>query len=73
VYGYDKDGEMEYIINEEKAAVVRRIFAEYIQGKSLPEISRSLAKDGIVSPWGKVWTPTVLSKLLKNENTAVIF
>lgn len=67
VYGYDKDGELEYIINEEKAAVVRRIFAEYIQGKSLPEISRSLAKDGIVSPWGKVWTPTVLSKLLKNE------
>ena len=68
VYGYIKDGELEYVIDEERAAIVRRIFSEYSKGMSLPEISRGLAKDGIGSPWdGKVWTPTVLSKLLKNE------
>lgn len=67
VYGYAKDGELEYLIDKERATVARRIFMEYTQGKSLPEISRSLANDGILSPWGKAWTPTVLSKMLKNE------
>ena len=67
VYGYTKDGELEYLIDEERAAVVRRIFADYIHGKSLPEIMRGLSKDGIESPLGKAWTPTALSNLLKNE------
>lgn len=67
VYGYDKNGELEYIINEERAAVVRRIFTEYVHGRSLPEIIRGLTQDKIPSPWGGAWTPTVLAKLLKNE------
>jgi DNA invertase Pin-like site-specific DNA recombinase len=67
VYGYQKIGEIEYIIDEERATVVRRIFAEYILGASLPEISRGLARDGISSATGKSWSPTVLAKILRNE------
>jgi hypothetical protein len=67
VYGYQKIGEIEYIIDEERATVVRRIFAEYILGASLPEISRGLARDSIASATGKSWSPTVLAKMLKNE------
>lgn len=67
VYGYKKDGELEYIVNEEQAAVVRRIFAEYARGKSLPEIIRAFEHEGIPSPWGRTWTPTVMANILKNE------
>ena len=67
VYGYTKDGDLEYLVDEERAATVRRVFANYIHGKSLPDIVRILTKDGIASPWDKNWTPTVLSKMLKNE------
>ena len=67
VYGYQKIGEIEYIIDEERATVVRRIFAEYILGASLPEISRGLARDSISSATGKSWSPTVLAKILRNE------
>ena len=63
VYGYTKVGELEYIIDEECATVVRRIFDDYIKGKSLMEISRGLAKDKILSPFGGTWFPKVLSQI----------
>ncbi|MHB1454992.1 MAG: recombinase family protein [Saccharofermentanales bacterium] len=67
VYGYTKVGELEYLIDEDRAVAVRRIFAEYSHGRSLPEIIRRLAQAKIPSPWGMAWTSTVISKLLKNE------
>ncbi len=67
IYGYKKVGEVEYIIDEDAARIVRRIFNEYAHGSSLPEIIRGLEKDGIESPWGRSWAPTVLANMLRNE------
>lgn len=64
LYGYDKanvlhpDGRFERgmrTINEEQAAVVRRIFAEVIAGRSTIAIARDLNLDGILAPRGGEW------------------
>ncbi|WP_069649000.1 recombinase family protein [Caloranaerobacter ferrireducens] len=66
--GYDKDENGELIINEEQAKIVRRIFKEYLQGKSADKIAAGLMKDGILTVTGKKkWHPTVITKMLKNE------
>ena len=54
---YDKDEHGELIINEKKAELVRRIYDEYLQGKSYQKIANGLERDGI---------PTVTG-ILKNE------
>ena len=67
VYGYKKEGELEYIIDEDEAVGVRMLFDGYMKGKSMPEICRELYEVGIYSPWGNRWTPNAISKVLKNE------
>ena len=43
-------------INQEEAAVVRRIFEEYAAGKPIANIVRDLNRDGIPSPSGGKWS-----------------
>jgi DNA invertase Pin-like site-specific DNA recombinase len=45
--GYDKNENGELIINEKEAEVVRRIYADYLEGKGLNAIGLGLTKDGI--------------------------
>ena len=55
---------------EPEAAVVRRIFDDYVHGgHSLREIIRRLAADQIPPPTGRdrLWRTSTLSKLLRNE------
>ena len=47
-------------IDEEQAEVVRRIFTEYADGRTLQEIVADLNRDGIPSPGGSLWRPTAL-------------
>lgn len=55
-------------INDEEAAIVRRIFRDYVDGGSLRGIAISLRKDGILTPTGKtVWYPSTLKFILENE------
>jgi site-specific DNA recombinase len=62
-YGYDvtpgKPGE--WTINPAQAAIVRRIFAEYIAGERTPAITAKLNADGIKPPRGKHWQPGALT------------
>jgi site-specific DNA recombinase len=62
-YGYDvtpgKPGE--WMINPAQAAIVRRIFAEYIAGERTPSIAARLNADGIKPPRGKYWQPGALT------------
>ena len=51
--GYTKDEEGKLIIVPEEAEVVRRIYAEYIDGASFLQIKRSLEADGILNGVGK--------------------
>lgn len=45
--GYTKDEDGKLVIVPEEAAVVRRIYAEYLEGASFLQIKRSLEADGI--------------------------
>lgn len=49
-YGLTVNEEGKYIINEEAANVVRRIFSLYIEGHSTKSIANQLAKECIVTP-----------------------
>jgi DNA invertase Pin-like site-specific DNA recombinase len=50
-YGFDKiDGKL--IVNEEQAAVVRRIYKEFLDGHSFTRIAERLTADGIPTETG---------------------
>lgn len=60
-------------INEEQAAIVRRIFAEYIDGRSSTQIARALNKDEVPPPQGArtrceaSWSKEATYSILTNE------
>ena len=51
--GYDKGVDGGFVINEEQAKIVRRIFNEFIDGKNLSQIAKGLRSDGIKTVTGK--------------------
>lgn len=51
--GYKKDNEGNLVVDEAKAAVIRRITREYLEGKSLIQIGRGLEVEGIFTGAGK--------------------
>ncbi|MEA4974088.1 MAG: recombinase family protein [Candidatus Metalachnospira sp.] len=65
-YGYiNEDGE--YLINEEQAVGVRRIFELYTSGKTLLEIVQILTDEEIPTMQGTNWWPKSLTEVLRNE------
>jgi site-specific DNA recombinase len=69
-YGYDivrtigDDGVVstgERKINDDEARIVRRIFSEYVRGKSPRQIAFNLNKDGIAGPTGKAWGASTIN------------
>ena len=66
-YTRDKKGTVLKIVPEE-AITVRRIYAEFLDGKSLKEIAEGLERDGIASPSGReTWHPSTVKSILQNE------
>jgi len=66
--GYDKNKDGELIINEDEAKIVRRIFTEYLEGKSYNAIGKGLTKDGIRTVTGnEKWWDSTISGILSNE------
>jgi len=66
--GYDKNEDGELIINEDEAKTVRRIFREYLEGKSYNSIGNGLTKDGIRTVTGnEKWWESTVSGILSNE------
>lgn len=66
--GYTKDEEGNLIIVPEEAEIIKRIYREYLEGKSLAGIGRDLEKDGILTAAGKPrWRPETIKKILSNE------
>jgi len=66
--GYDKGENGELVVNPEQAVTVRRIYAEFLQGKSPYQIAKGLTADGIPTPGGKQkWTDKVIRSILTNE------
>ena len=51
-------GEREIV--EEEAAVIRRIFRDYVTGASPKQICKALNKEGIPGPQGALWGPSTI-------------
>ena len=73
-YGYRRvprgpQGPAHLEVFEPEAAVVRRIFDEYVHGDvAMRQIARRLNVDGILSPTGKpTWGNSTIGRLLRNE------
>ena len=65
-YGYDWDGE-NMIINPAQVAVVKRIFADIISGKSTNAIADELNAEKIPSKKNTNWTSSTIRGILANE------
>lgn len=50
-----------WTVNEPQAAIIRRIFSEYLAGQRTPAIARRLNADGIKPPRGRYWQPGALT------------
>lgn len=66
--GYDRGPNGEFVINEEQAGIVRRIYGEYLDGKNASQIARGLMQDGVRTVTGKEkWHPATIRSILTNE------
>ena len=67
--GYSREpGKKTPVIVEEEAAVIRRIYADYLAGNSLPAIAKHLNAEGVQTPSGKgQWQPGTIKSILTNE------
>lgn len=66
-YGYTKDENGELIIKDEEAAVVRRIFREYLNGKGTYAIAKDLSEEGLPTiRSAKKWNDGVIKEILFN-------
>lgn len=64
----DEDGKAVYVINEEEAEIVRRIYREFLAGITVTRICRGLEADGIPTKLGKKkWQHNVIKSILTNE------
>lgn len=66
--GYDKGPDGTPVINPEQAEIVRRIYREFLEGRSIPKIATGLDTDLIPTPrGGKKWSHTTIRSILTNE------
>lgn len=66
--GYTKDQNGDLIIVPEQAKIIRRIYHEYLEGKSACGIARGLERDGIKNGAGHLkWWDTNIYQILRNE------
>jgi DNA invertase Pin-like site-specific DNA recombinase len=66
--GYDKDEEGNLVINEKQAKIIRRIYADYLNGKGVSRTARELEKEDVPNWNGKVkWYEGSIRKMLSNE------
>ena len=65
-YGYVADEHGHIVEDTAAAAVVRRIYSEYLSGHGLPRIADGLNADGIPTPRGNVWQVGTVAYILNN-------
>lgn len=67
--GYDKgEHKCEMVVNPEQAEIVKRIYREFMGGKTSWTIAQELTADGIPTPAGKTnWRTTTVESILTNE------
>ena len=66
-YGYVKEESGNLVIDEEKAAIVKRIFSLYLSGNGARRIAVLFTDENIPSPTGIAWNNCTILKILKQE------
>lgn len=66
ILGYTKVGK-DYVIVEDEAKIVRRIFLDYLSGKSVRQICDELNSEGLKTKRGCTWQPSTILGMLSNE------
>lgn len=71
-YGYRPvkldDGGWALEINPEQEAVILRAAAEIIDGAAFESVAKRLREEGVPTPRGGTWAPSVLKKMLMNKS-----
>lgn len=65
--GYRQE-EGEFKVVPEEAAIVRRIYSEYLSGNGVEKIVNRLNKDGVLTRKGFAWHNSAVSRILTNYN-----
>ena len=66
--GYEKGPDGNPKIVEKEAKIIRRIYALFLEGKSVRFIADRLTKDHIPTPRGKaIWSVSTIQSILRNE------
>ena len=66
--GYTKDSSGNLIVVQKEADIVRRIFKEFLAGKSTRKIALDLTRDGIPTASGRGrWHDSTIRSMLRNE------
>ena len=68
--GYRPDATDHFEIDPDTAPIVKRIFTEYVSGRSSKDIIDGLNSDGIRTRTGNAWKKASLAHILKNERYA---
>ena len=66
--GYDADENGKLVVNKQQAKIVKRIFMEFLWGKTTDYIKRILGREGVIN-WdgGTKWQSTTIGSMLENE------
>lgn len=66
-YGYKKDKDLHFVVDEPAAAVVREIFQQYADGMMQKDIISLLNSKSIKKADGRPFTPNAIRRLLSNR------
>ena len=66
-WGYDKDEYGDLVINQREAAIVERIFIDYVGGKGSHVIAKELNQEGIPTIASGKWHSGTVLGIIKNE------
>ena len=67
-YGYEYGENNEWMIKPDEAAIVNRIYKQFLNGETFGQITKSLTNDGEKRPDGKtIWSETTVRSILTNE------
>lgn len=66
-FGYELTDDQTLSVIEDEASVVRRIYNDYIDKRSMPEVAYDLNADGITTKGDSEWDRWSVRKLLANE------
>ena len=68
LFGYNKH-QFEYSVNAEEAKIVKRIFEEYISGRTLLQIGNTLTEEKVVYYRDRtLWSKQAIRRIIENKH-----